>query len=194
MNTQKSMITEFAWDEGYRVSGVEDVMTPALVVYPEIIASNIERTLALLGGNADRWRVHIKTAKLGYTLRMMVERGIRNFKCATTLELLLACQCGAADVLLAYPAIGANARRVREIAEQFQEVRVSVLVENAEQVQQWQGSRLGVFLDINPGMNRTGIEQSHGSEAAELVHAIGANGLEFRGVHYYDGQRRAPDE
>ena len=194
MNTQKSMITEFAWDEGYRVSGVEDVMTPALVVYPEIIASNIERTLALLGGNADRWRVHIKTAKLGYTLRMMVERGIRNFKCATTLEFLLACQCGAADVLLAYPAIGANARRVREIAEQFQEVRVSVLAENAEQVRQWRGSRLGVFLDINPGMNRTGIEQSHGSEAAKLVHAIGANGLEFRGLHYYDGQYRAPDE
>jgi len=194
MTAQKSMINEFAWDPRYRVSGMEDVMTPALVVYPEIIASNIDRTLTLLGGDADRWRVHIKTAKLGYTLRMMVERGIRNFKCATTLELLVACQCGAADVLLAYPSIGANARRVREIAEQFPQVRISVLAENAEQLQQWRGSRLGVFLDINPGMNRTGIEEGHGGEVVRLVRAIGANGLEFGGLHYYDGQHRETDE
>jgi D-serine deaminase-like pyridoxal phosphate-dependent protein len=194
MTTQKSMIGEYGWDPSYAVSNLDDAMTPALVVYPEFIASNIERTVELLGGDADRWRVHIKTAKLGYTLRMMVERGVRNFKCATTLELLVACQCGAADVLLAYPSVGANARRVREIAEQFPEVRISVLAENEAQVRQWQGGRLGVFLDINTGMNRTGIEQSHGSEACKLAHAIGARGLEFRGLHYYDGQHRSPVE
>jgi D-serine deaminase-like pyridoxal phosphate-dependent protein len=194
MAAQKTMIGEFAWDPRYKVSDVDDVMTPALVVYPEIIASNIERTVVLLGGDADRWRVHIKTAKLGYTLRMLVERGIRNFKCATTLELLVACQRGAADVLLAYPSVGANARRAREIAEEFPQVRVSVLAENTEQLQQWRGSRVGVFLDINPGMNRTGIEQSHSDEVIKLVRAIGAGGLDFRGLHYYDGQHREPDE
>lgn len=194
MAIEKSMISEYGWDPSYTVSSVEDVMTPALVVYPEIIASNIERTLALLSGDANRWRVHIKTAKLGYTLRMMIERGIFNFKCATTLELLVACQCGAADVLVAYPVIGANARRVQEIAEQFPAVRVSVLVENEEQARQWRGSRLGVFVDINPGMNRTGIDEGHGAEVFNLAKAIGAAGLEFRGLHYYDGHRREPDE
>jgi D-serine deaminase-like pyridoxal phosphate-dependent protein len=188
MAAQKSMLNEFPWDRRYLVSGVDDVLTPALVVYPEFIASNIERTLALLGGNADRWRVHIKTAKLGHTLRMLVERGIRNFKCATTLELLVACQRGAADVLLAYPSVGANARRAREIADQFPEVRISVLAENDEQVRQWRGSRVGIFLDINPGMNRTGIAQSHGDKVLTLARAVGDAGLEFRGLHYYDGQ------
>jgi len=187
MATQ-TMLSEFGWDSRYRVSEVEDVMTPALVVYPEVIASNIEATLKLLGGEADRWRVHIKTAKLGLTLRMMVERGIRNFKCATTLELLVACGNGAGDVLLAYPVMGANARRAREIAEQFPEVRISVLAENDEQVGQWRGSRAGIFLDINPGMNRTGIEQSDGDKVARLARAVGDAGLEFRGLHYYDGQ------
>jgi D-serine deaminase-like pyridoxal phosphate-dependent protein len=194
MAAQKTMIGEFAWDPRYEVSGIEEVMTPALVVYPDILSSNIDRTLELLGGDADRWRVHIKTAKLGYTVRMMVERGVRNFKCATTLELLVACQCGAADVLLAYPSIGANARRVREIAAQFPDVRTSVLVENEEQARQWHSSRVGIFLDINPGMNRTGIEQGHGGQIFGLVRAIGAGGLEFRGLHYYDGQHREPDE
>lgn len=194
MGTPKSMLNQFAWDERYRVAGIDDVLTPALVVYPERIASNIARTLDLLAGNADRWRVHIKTAKLDYTLRMLVDRGVRNFKCATTLELLEACRTGAADVLFAYPAVGANARRVREIADAFPGVRISVLAENEEQVQQWQGSSVGVFLDINPGMNRTGIEQGHRDEVLKLVRVVGNAGLDFRGLHYYDGHYGGLDE
>jgi D-serine deaminase-like pyridoxal phosphate-dependent protein len=194
MAAQKTMLSEFAWDPRYRVSGIEDILTPALVVYPEFIAANIERTLALLDGDADRWRAHIKTAKLGYTLRMLVDRGVRNFKCATTLELLVACQCGAADVLLAYPSMGANARRACEIAEQFPEVSISVLAENDEQIQQWRGSRLGIFLDINPGMNRTGVEQSQTGQVIRLARAVAGAGLAFRGLHYYDGQYGALDE
>jgi D-serine deaminase-like pyridoxal phosphate-dependent protein len=187
MAAHNAMLSEYPWDPQYAVSRLEDVITPALVIYPEIVASNIMRTLELLGGDPERWRVHIKTAKLGYTVRMLVERGIRNFKCATTLELLTACRCGAADVLVAYPTMGANARRVREIAAEFPGVRVSVLAENDEQVRQWKDSRLGIFLDINSGMNRTGVEDLHTGEVVKLTCAIGAAGLEFRGLHYYDG-------
>jgi len=187
MATQKCMLSEFAWDQRYRASSLDDVLTPALLLYPEIVASNVERTLELLDGDANRWRVHIKTAKLGYTLRMLVERGIRHFKCATTLELLVACRSGAGDVLFAYPAVGANARRVREIADQFPQLRISVLAENEQQVGQWRGSRVGVFLDVNPGMDRTGIEQSNSDKVVELCRAIGNLGMEFRGLHYYDG-------
>jgi D-serine deaminase-like pyridoxal phosphate-dependent protein len=182
------MLNEFLWDPRYRISDIEEVLTPALVVYPEIIASNIERTLHLLGGNGDRWRVHIKTAKLGHTLGLLLDRGVRNFKCATTLELLVACRSGAVDVLVAYPMVGANARRVREIADSFPKVRISVLAENDEQIRQWQGGPIGVFLDINPGMNRTGVEQSHSDKVAALVRSIADANLEFRGLHYYDGQ------
>jgi D-serine deaminase-like pyridoxal phosphate-dependent protein len=182
------MISGMEWNDRYRISGVEDILTPALIVYPEIVASNIACTLALLGGNADRWRAHIKTAKLTYTLRMLVESGVRNFKCATTLELLEACRGGASDVLLAFPVMGANARRVREIAAEFSGVRIAALAENEEQVGQWRGSGVGLFLDINPGMNRTGIEQNRKERVLTLAQAIEDAGLEFRGLHYYDGQ------
>jgi D-serine deaminase-like pyridoxal phosphate-dependent protein len=188
MGTLKFMLNEFTWDERYRVANIEDVLTPALAVYPETISANIEQTLRLLDGDANRWRVHVKTAKLEYALRMLAERGVRNFKCATTLELLVACRSGARDVLVAYPMVGANARRVGEIANAYPHMRVSVLAENEEQVRQWRGTRVGVFLDINPGMNRTGIEQSHSAEVVSLVRAVRDAGLEFRGLHYYDGQ------
>jgi D-serine deaminase-like pyridoxal phosphate-dependent protein len=182
------MISDFPWDEKYRVRSIDDVLTPALILYPEIIASNIDRTLQLLRGSADRWRAHIKTAKLAYTLRMLLDRGIRNFKCATTLELLTACESGAADVLVAYPVLGANARRVRETADRFPEVRISVLAENEMQAQQWSGSRVGIFLDINPGMNRTGIDQGRKIDVLHLIRVLRERKIEFRGLHYYDGQ------
>jgi D-serine deaminase-like pyridoxal phosphate-dependent protein len=193
MAANQIMLSGFPWDERYQVVDIEDVLTPALVVYPEIIAANIAATLLLLNGDGDRWRAHIKTSKLAYTLRMMVERGVRNFKCATTLELLVACRSGAGDVILAYPVMGANARRVREIAKEFADVRISVLVENEEQLRQWRGSAVSVFLDINPGMNRTGIEQADTEKIVSLVRAVGAAGLEFRGLHYYDGQYGSVD-
>lgn len=188
------MLRELSWDPRYEVAPVEDVMTPALAVYPEVLASNIERMLELLAGDTDRWRVHIKTAKLGYTVRMLVKRGIRNFKCATTLELLVACQSGATDVLLAYPCVGANARRAKAIAEQFREVRISVLAENEDQVKEWRGSGIGIFLDVNSGMDRTGIEQGHAEDVVRMTRAISGSGLEFRGLHYYDGQYGAVAE
>jgi D-serine deaminase-like pyridoxal phosphate-dependent protein len=194
MAAHKFMLSEFPWDERHRVAGIEDVLTPALVVYPEIVASNIARTLHLLGGDPDRWRAHIKTAKLAYTLRMLVEWCVRSFKCATTLELLVACYSGVADVLLAYPVVGANARRVLEIANQFPRVRISVLVENEEQVRQWRGSSVGVFIDINPGMNRTGVEQGQTDKVVRLVRAVEKAELQFSGLHYYDGQHGGLDE
>jgi len=194
MAAHKAMLREFPWDERHRLTGIEDVLTPALVVYPEIVAANIARTLHLLGGNPDRWRPHIKTAKLASTLRMLVERGVRNLKCATTLELLVACRSGAGDVLLAYPVLGANARRASEIANQFPKVRISVLAENEDQVLQWRGTPVGVFIDINTGMNRTGIEQGQREKVVRLAGAIKAAGLEFRGLHYYDGQYGGLDE
>ena len=79
------MLTTYPWDEKYRVLDVNDVLTPALIVYPNVIAANIARTLRLLDQKAERWRAHIKTSKLGFTLRMLLEHGVRNFKCATTL-------------------------------------------------------------------------------------------------------------
>src|SRR5271156_726145 len=194
MAAEKMMVKEFAWNPRYAISGIDEILTPALVLYPDVMARNIQRTIAILNGDASRWRPHIKTAKLAYTLRMFVEYGVRSFKCATTLELLVACRTGAQDVLVAYPLIGANARRVREISEEFPHVKISILTESAEQLAQWKGSRIGAFIDLNPGMNRTGIGETHVGEVVELVNAIKASGLEFRGLHYYDGQFASTEE
>ena len=58
----------------YRIAFVEEVRTPALAIYPEILDSNIAVTLRLLGGDANRWRPHVKTAKLAFSMQRLVER------------------------------------------------------------------------------------------------------------------------
>ncbi len=177
----------------YLIENASELLTPALAIYPAIVDSNIAATLRLLGGDANRWRPHVKTAKLGFIMRRMAERGVAQAKCSTTLELAAACDAGIADVLLAYPVVGANAARVREIADQHRSARISVLVENPAQVAAWKGTRVGIFIDVNPGMDRTGIEQDRLSGILDIARAADAAGLEFRGLHYYDGHISAQD-
>ncbi len=175
----------------YLIDHVETLLTPALAIYPDIVEHNIAATVRLLGGDPNRWRPHVKTAKLGFIMRRMAELGVAQAKCSTTVELATACEAGMKDVLLAYPVVGANAARVRELTQAHPSVRISVLVENPAQVAAWKGSRAGIFIDVNPGMDRTGIEQERIAAIIDVARAICAAGLSFRGLHYYDGHMAA---
>jgi len=166
------------------------LLTPALAIYPQIVDSNIVATLRLLGDQPTRWRLHVKTAKLDAVMRRFVNHGIRQFKCATTLELLTVCQAGAEDVLVAYPSVGPRVKRIQEIAAQFPKVRISVLVENKKQIDAWNKDKVGIFIDVNPGMDRTGISELLTSDIVALAHEIKGGERRFAGLHYYDGHYR----
>ncbi len=170
----------------YEIRDTTDIQTPALVTYPAFVEANIEAMLAAIGGPhpAGRWRPHLKTSKSKQVMERLLNRGVRQFKCATTRELQAACEACASDVLLAYPVTGANARRVEALARQFRGVQISMLVEDAESIRRWQGKPVGLFLDVNPGMDRTGISEAH---VEEIVALAGACAVQFRGIHYYDG-------
>lgn len=174
----------------YGITSVNQVMTPALAIYLDAVEQNISTTLRLLDGNPNRWRPHVKTSKLLVIMKLLADAGVRNFKCATTLELITACEAGASDILVAFPCVGARARRVQEIARRFPSVAISVLVENTLQIGDWRGSPVGLFIDVNAGMNRTGIEQAKSDEIVQLAAEISRSACRFRGLHYYDGHHR----
>src|SRR5580765_2564913 len=114
----------FADDTVFRIAESAGLLTPALLIDRDRVQHNIAATMRLLGDNANRWRPHVKTAKLGYVMRMLVDAGVRQFKCATSLELNVACHAGAEDILVAYPLVGANAARVQQIAEQHRSTAI----------------------------------------------------------------------
>src|SRR4051794_37809604 len=174
----------------YAIRDDSGLLTPALAIYPACVDANVTNTIRLLGGDPKRWRPHVKTAKLQFVMRRLVSAGVMTCKASTTLELMTACAAGFEDVLLAYPVVGANARRVLEIAEANRGVAISTLVKNAPQAAQWRETPLGLFIDLNTGMNRTGIEQEHIDEVVNLARAAGSK---FRGLHYYDGHLHQSD-
>jgi D-serine deaminase-like pyridoxal phosphate-dependent protein len=179
--------------ETYAVKDAARIVTPALLIYPAMVDQNIRVTLGMVGNDPQRWRPHIKTAKLAAVIRRMLAHGIRNFKCATTLELLTACQAGAEDVLVAFAMTGANALRVLEIANEFPKTHVSILVEARGQLAPWCDANVGIFVDVNPGMNRTGLNPDRVPDIVDLCRQCGPS---LRGLHWYDGHISSgePDE
>jgi D-serine deaminase-like pyridoxal phosphate-dependent protein len=177
----------------YEVQDARALSTPSLLIYTEMVEANITAALAMMNGDASRWRPHLKTAKLGYTMRRLVARGIKMAKCATTLELAAAIESGMEDVVVAFPLMGPNAARVKEIAAAHPERRISTLVESADQIDEWRGSAVGVFVDLNPGMDRTGMAEDHFEEVREFIDQVQKAGLRFCGLHHYDGQIKNTD-
>src|SRR5215471_19088259 len=59
----------------YNIENAGDLLTPALAIYPDLVDHNIATTIRLLGGDANRWRPHVKTAKLGFIMRRLREHG-----------------------------------------------------------------------------------------------------------------------
>lgn len=171
------------------------VLTPALAVHLDIVRSNVRRVIALLDGAVERWRPHVKTTKLPAVWRILAEEGVRHFKCATTRELdvLLDTLAGAgvtgADVLVAYPHRPPALGRLAEIAERHGGARVSVLLEDAELAPQVPDV-LGHFVDVNPGMDRTGIPARDEARIRAVARSAGAR---LRGLHWYDGHLHDAD-
>jgi D-serine deaminase-like pyridoxal phosphate-dependent protein len=169
----------------YSVADVKRLLTPALAIYADVVDQNIAAMTKLVG--VDHWRPHVKTAKVSSVIRRLVDHGIVNMKCATTLELRTACEAGAKDVLVAYPVTSGAVERISEISQTFAQASVSALVENASDVDRWRGKGIGLFLDINSGMNRTGIAPERVDDIIAIARAILNTGIRFRGVHYYEG-------
>ena len=169
------------------VAGLEALLTPALVVDLDAVRQNIAVTLRLLGGDPSRWRPHLKTAKLGLIMRTIREHGVAQAKCSTTLELETACEAGFRDLLLAYPVTGPQVNVVKRIAAAWPATSISVLVEDAAMVAPWRGSGIGLFIDLNSGMDRTGMLLDGHEEVIGLARGIAGSGLRFAGLHYYDG-------
>ena len=176
------------------LSNIDEVDTPALVVYRHRLAANIDMAISMAGG---RLRPHVKTSKSPDAVKLMKEKGIRKFKCATIAEAEMLGNCGSPDVLLAYQPVGPKLHRYLALIKKFPATVFSCIVDNEAAAQlvskaaEKNSLRLNVYIDINVGMDRTGIAPAR---AAELFVACGRmKGINPLGLHAYDGHLRMPD-
>src|SRR3954469_16045808 len=155
----------------YKLADEAAVFSPALVFYPELIRRNIARVVAMAGGPA-RLPPHVKTHKTREIARLLLDAGVTKHKCATIAEAEMLATAGAPDVLIAYPLVGPNTRRLVELIRKYPGTAFSVLIDHPDATRALSdavssaGQTVGVVLDLNVGQNRTGI--AVGDAAAEL--------------------------
>ena len=189
MPTSISLLNKQVTD-WYYIDKADDVDSPALLIYLERVKHNIELAIAMVG-DASRLRPHVKTHKTKEATLLMMQAGIMKFKCATIAEAEMLGICGAADVLLAYQPVGPKVKRFISLIENFPGTQFSCLIDNIESARfmaveaQANNIATAVFIDLNVGMNRTGILPQN---ALELYKSCGAlEGLNIVGIHAYDG-------
>jgi D-serine deaminase-like pyridoxal phosphate-dependent protein len=85
----------------YTIKDVENIDSPALVVYKDRVEHNIRKVLSMVEDPAQL-RPHVKTNKMLEVCKMMRNSGIRKFKAASIAEAEMLGMAGAEDVILAY--------------------------------------------------------------------------------------------
>jgi D-serine deaminase-like pyridoxal phosphate-dependent protein len=172
----------------------EQIDSPALLVYPEVVRKNIAEMIKM-AGSVTRLRPHIKTHKTAEGIRMMQEQGIFKFKCATIAEAELLSTNQAKDVLLAHQPVGLKIERLIKLINTYPSTVFSTIVDDIDQAKiiaskcNEASIILHVYIDLNVGMNRSGI--SPDERAIDLYEYVqSAESLQFQGLHVYDGQHR----
>ncbi|SKA97096.1 D-serine deaminase, pyridoxal phosphate-dependent [Prosthecobacter debontii] len=184
-----------AW---FHVENETDIASPALLLYRERIEHNLQLMLQIAGG-PERLRPHVKTHKMLTLIQRQVELGINRFKASTIAEAEMCAAGGAKDILLAMPCVGPNGHRLARLAEAFPGTQFSAIADDEATIRtlaaaaQQNQVTLGVFLELDCGMGRTGILPSN-EAAVFLAHVIkDTPKLLFRGLHAYDGHIHDPE-
>jgi D-serine deaminase-like pyridoxal phosphate-dependent protein len=175
----------------YTIHNAAQIDSPALLVYPARVRDNIQLVKNRID-DVQRLRPHVKTAKIAEVVQLMREAGIHKFKCATIAEAEMLGMVNAADALLAYQPVGPKIARLAALVQAYPQTKFSCLVDNiqaATAIADYfaaQGLRIPVWLDLNVGQNRTGIEPGPAALALyEKLHTL--PGITPVGLHEYDG-------
>lgn len=175
----------------YLIKNIERVDSPALVIYRERVKKNIE-LLKEMVGDVQRLRPHAKTHKSKEAALLLMEAGISKFKCATIAEAEMLAGINAKDVLLAYQPVGPKVDRFVSLVRMYPATTFSCLVDDLAAAKSISkkataaGLQIPVYIDLNVGMDRTGIRPDE--NAIELyMQCAQLPGIKPVGLHAYDG-------
>jgi D-threonine aldolase len=174
----------------HNILNINELDTPALVVFPDIVKKNIKTAIDMVG-EVDRLRPHIKTHKTAEVIKMCQTEGVQKYKCATIAEAELLGMCEAEDVLLAYQPNGPKAKRLAKLITKYALTKYSCLLDDvtiAEELSDLGNAEkivFSVYIDLNIGQNRTGIVPNQAINLIKQIQKL--PNLAILGIHAYDG-------
>ncbi len=170
------------------------VPTPALVVDGAVLRRNIERMARYAAQNGLSLRPHTKTHKCRMIAQLQIDAGAIGLTVAKAGEAALM-QEVSQDVMMAYPAV--DPARCRQLAELARSGFIRVAVDSTAAITALAaaataaGSTIGVLVEIDVGMGRTGVATAAESLGLAQV-ASGTPGVRLDGLLCYPGQIWAP--
>jgi D-threonine aldolase len=182
--------------EWYELAHSEILDTPSLLVYPARVKQNIQYLLEM-AGSAYSVRPHVKTNKMREVGQLLLDAGITKFKCATIAEAEMMALVHAADILLAHQPTLPKAKRLLQLIEHYPRTKFSALVDNLfsatmlSAVFSSVGKIVELYIDLNVGMNRSGIVPEKSFDLYKACKAL--PNIKIIGLHLYDGHLRDTD-
>ncbi|KZS42375.1 alanine racemase [Aquimarina aggregata] len=182
----------------YNILNIDEIDSPSIVLYEDHLKHNLNTMITMVDNDLSKLMPHIKTNKMPKVIRQMITLGIKSFKTATIAEAEIAAVEGATHVLIAHQLVGSKVMRFIELIKTFKNTRFSTIVDNIDSAKKLhheavkQAININIYIDINNGMDRSGIEIGIGLE--NLIEQIDkCLSLNFLGFHVYDGHLRTPD-
>lgn len=168
--------------------------TPVLVVDRDALQRNIDAMAAFAKANNVALRPHAKTHKSADIAKLQLAAGALGVCCAKMGEAEALAESGVSSILITSPVVTPQAI-TRLIALHARIDDLAVAADNPDNVAALAAAAKGaarplpVFVDIDPGIRRTGV--SSPEAAVTLAKAIAASpSLRFAGVQFYCGAQQ----
>lgn len=174
-----------------------EVYSPQLVYYPDLIQKNIELMIKI-ADDVDRLWPHIKTYKIPQIVKMLMDNGIKKVKCATIAEAEMALETGIDTIFLAYPLVGPNIDRFISLCKHYNEKTIYACGDNIKQIELLNKKasnnniEIKVLMDVDAGQHRTGVPMNDVESAFKEWNEL--SNIKICGLHVYDGHRHESDE
>jgi D-serine deaminase-like pyridoxal phosphate-dependent protein len=180
----------------FELNDPEEIDSPALLIYKDRVEQNIQ-TMTRIAGDAKRLVPHIKTHKMAEIVKMQLDAGISQFKCATIAEAEMLSEAGAKNILLAYQLNSSKAKRFISLIKKYPDIHFASLIDNFDSAKMFndlfekEDLKANVFIDVDAGMHRTGIATEQILDLFLQIQKL--TNLQFEGLHVYDGHIRESD-
>jgi D-serine deaminase-like pyridoxal phosphate-dependent protein len=173
----------------FDVNDLDGSATPFLLVEDVILTRNIQRMASYCRTHHLALRPHTKTHKSLEIARRQLEAGAAGLAVAKPGEARVMAETGA-PVLIAYPPITPSCLAAIEDLRWKVDVGVAVdsiaAVERLEAIATSDGPSVGVLVDVDLGLKRTGVASAE--ESLKIAERITeSKGLRLDGLFYYPG-------
>lgn len=168
----------------------EGLDTPTVVVDVDALESNITGWADRMSSRGIGMRPHTKTSKCLPIVERQVAAGVVGLTVATLGEAEVLAEAGFTELFQAYPLWAGHPERARRLRELHDRIDLVVGVESSDgaaalgRAVRGSSRPLGVLIELDPGMHRTGVDAQ---EVAGLARACSDAGLEVRGAFTFGG-------